>query len=461
MAVKKGVNWLLIGVITLGFVLIVSMLSASDQPDLVKHRNSNKLELPQRADHDTNENTIKTFTASNQELMNQTQGALVALEAAENRLEEKANRLSDESHQYDSIVKQNKQQEQTITELEQKINNMNLEWTQKQTTENLADFGIHTKPLKTHSLTPDTLLEGEGTWISSDQLATAISPEENTGLKKFKAAGNSRNSNNSDTSRHLQTQSNNPSTNSSTRPKPNTEVTPLYTIPYDAILYDAKSLTALLGRIPISGKTQDPFPAKMIIGRDNLLASGFDLPEIHAMIVSGEAFGDWNLSCVRVNITAATFIYQDGSITTHQSKGGDAKIGYISDRQGVPCISGQFVSNAAKYIGGSVGLAALGAVGEAYSEAAQTKIISPSNGTITKFTDQIDHLVAGSAVDSAASEIITWIKDRQQNSFDAVVVPPGAAVSIHIQQEIAINTSPQQRRVRYATSAAAQSHLLE
>lgn len=455
MAVKKGINWLLIGVITVGFVLIVSLLSVSDTSISVKHRDSNKLELPQRADHDTNENTIKTFTASNQALMTQTQDALVALEAAEHRIQEKTDDLSQESQKYDAILEQNKQQQQTITQLEKKLDGMNLQLTQKQT-ENLADFGIDTKLLETQSsltkTSPEIPLEGEGIWISSDQLATAASTEKNTGLNKIKVVSAAKNP--------AASRQPNLKTASSTG-SPKSEVTPLYTIPYDAILYDAKALTALLGRIPIAGKTQDPFPAKMIIGRDNLLASGFDLPEIHAMIVSGEAFGDWNLSCVRVKLTAATFIYQDGSITTHRAKGGESTIGYLSDRQGMPCISGQFVSNAAKYIGSSVGLAALGAVGEAYSESAKTKIISPTSGTLTEFTDQIDHLVAGSAVDSAAGEIITWIKDRQQNSFDAVVVPPGAAVSIHIQEEIAINTSPQQRRVRYASSATSQPTLFE
>lgn len=58
-------------------------------------------------------------------------------------------------------------------------------------------------------------------------------------------------------------------------------------------------MTALLGRVPINGTVTDPYPFKVLIGRDNLTANGIDLPDVEGAIVSGTASGDRTLSCVR------------------------------------------------------------------------------------------------------------------------------------------------------------------
>lgn len=43
-------------------------------------------------------------------------------------------------------------------------------------------------------------------------------------------------------------------------------------------------MTALLGRIPIDGKVTDPYPFKVMIGKDNLTANGIELPDVQGRL---------------------------------------------------------------------------------------------------------------------------------------------------------------------------------
>jgi integrating conjugative element protein (TIGR03752 family) len=233
---------------------------------------------------------------------------------------------------------------------------------------------------------------------------------------------------------------------------PDTEgemVEPIYTIPKDATLTDGLALTALIGRIPVEGETPDPYPVKIYIGKENLLANGHEIPEIEGMIFSGLGFGDWNLSCVNVRLMSATFIFEDGTIVNHSSQG--ESLGYISDPSGVPCVSGRFVTNAPVFLAQRVGLAGLGAAGSAYAEAQQQRQTSSLTGSTTStVVGDINKLVAGEAVQSATDEVSRWLLARQKQSFDAVVVNPGAVVSVHLNRNLAIDKKSLARRLRYA-----------
>ena len=78
-------------------------------------------------------------------------------------------------------------------------------------------------------------------------------------------------------------------------------------------------MTALIGRIPIKGNVDDPYPFKVIVGSDNLAANGLEIPGLDGMIFTGNAIGDWTLSCVRGEIHSVTFVFEDGTIRTLSS----------------------------------------------------------------------------------------------------------------------------------------------
>ena len=75
-------------------------------------------------------------------------------------------------------------------------------------------------------------------------------------------------------------------------------------------------MTALIGRIPVKGRVQDPMPFKVIVGADNLAANGITIPGVAGMVASGVALGDWTLSCATGDITSMSFVFQDGTIRT-------------------------------------------------------------------------------------------------------------------------------------------------
>src|SRR5690606_3898091 len=79
--------------------------------------------------------------------------------------------------------------------------------------------------------------------------------------------------------------------------------TPYYTIPARATGFDAVALTALIGRVPVSGSVVDPFPVKLVLGQDNLAANGHHIPGLDGIILDGIAQGDWTLGCVSVKLT--------------------------------------------------------------------------------------------------------------------------------------------------------------
>ena len=133
----------------------------------------------------------------------------------------------------------------------------------------------------------------------------------------------------------------------------------------------------------------------------------------------------------------------------HSSAG--ETLGYISDPNGVPCVSGKFVTNAPAFLTQRVGLSAIGAAGSAYAEAQQQRETSSLTGSTTStITGDINKLAAGEAVESATREVSQWLLARQKQSFDAVVVRPGVAVSVHLDRSLPLDKSSIIRRVRYA-----------
>lgn len=142
---------------------------------------------------------------------------------------------------------------------------------------------------------------------------------------------------------------------------------PVYTIPQNATLIGSRGMTALLGRVPIDGKVTDPYPFKILIGKENLTANGIELPDIEGAIVSGTATGDWVLSCVRGDVTSITFVFTDGTVRTvptsaRSSDGSNGRannnggsIGWLSDEQGTRLTFVQHMANLLPVFGRDTG----------------------------------------------------------------------------------------------------------
>jgi cell division protein ZapB len=247
---------------------------------------------------------------------------------------------------------------------------------------------------------------------------------------------------------------------------------PYFTIPENSTLIGSTAMTALVGRIPMNGKVTDAMPFKALIGRTNLAANGLEVPEdISGMVVSGIAVGDWTLSCTQGYVQSVTFLFVDGTIRTVSNRtkgaltgntaltgGGVAtteKVGWISDERGVPCISGERITNAASYLSTTVSLKAMEAGAKAAALSQTTTVTNGFGGTTSALTGDPTQFILGNIAAGGVSEISDWIKQRLDNTFDAVYVKPGLPIAVHLDEEIQIDKAPDARRLDYGRSNGA------
>lgn len=235
---------------------------------------------------------------------------------------------------------------------------------------------------------------------------------------------------------------------------------PYFTIPRNATLLGATAFTALVGRIPVKGSVTDPLPFKVLVGRENIAASGLMVPpEVDGVVFSGIAVGDLTMRCATGRLTSATFVFQDGTIRTVSvnSSGGNAggnltnmpSLGTLSDAQGIPCVSGELITNAPTFLAQRIGVMSLETAAAASAAAQTTTTNNGLAGTTTAVTGSLSRFVVGQTGAAGAAEIRKWLDERQQQSFDAIFIKPGIELVLHIDQEITIDYDPHGRKLRY------------
>jgi integrating conjugative element protein (TIGR03752 family) len=239
------------------------------------------------------------------------------------------------------------------------------------------------------------------------------------------------------------------------------EPTPYFTIPENATLTRVTAMTAIVGRVPVDGRVQDPMKFKAIIGRENLAANGFEVPDdVAGIVVSGIAVGDMALSCSEGHVYSLTFVFDDGIIRTVSSKPGstggslrDRSLGYLSDLHGNPCIAGQFVTNAPSVLTDIVLARGASTAARAYGAAQTSTTDSAFTGSTTSsVTGSRGAYVLGQMASSGVDEMTSWLTSRLRNSFDAVVTRAGQKVVLHIEQEIAIDKPSNARRLDHTAA---------
>lgn len=245
---------------------------------------------------------------------------------------------------------------------------------------------------------------------------------------------------------------------------------PVYTVPTNSTLMGSVAMTALIGRVPIDGTVNDPYPFNVLVGPDNLTANGIDIPDVAGAVFSGTASGDWTLSCVRGQVRSITFVFHDGTIRTipedrdgnqqsnqqQNSQGGG--LGWISDPYGIPCVSGERRSNAQQYLGSQALITAAGAgvASLIESDSGQMSYVGAdgSIGTVgISGQEAVGRILAG-----GVQEMSNWVNKLYGQAFAAVYVQPGAKVAVHLEKPLAIDFDPEGRKVDHR---AGESHALE
>ncbi|MFA0965611.1 TIGR03752 family integrating conjugative element protein [Pseudomonas amygdali] len=249
-----------------------------------------------------------------------------------------------------------------------------------------------------------------------------------------------------------------------------------YTLPQNSTLMGSVAMSALIGRVPVDGTVNDPYPFKVLIGPDNLTANGIDLPDVAGAVASGTASGDWTLSCVRGQIKSLTFVFTDGTVRTlpapaqggnqqnnnqnNQNNSGDQQpiqggLGWISDPYGIPCIAGERRSNAQQYIGSQALITAAGAGAASLikTEGSTSSYVSNASGTLGS-TGLSGNEAMGKILTQGVTDVSSWVNKLYGQAFAAIYVLPGAQVSLHIDQELEIDYELKGRKVKYASGAS-------
>ncbi|EXL06501.1 conjugal transfer protein [Brucella anthropi] len=249
---------------------------------------------------------------------------------------------------------------------------------------------------------------------------------------------------------------------------------PVYTVPINSTLIGSISMTALIGRVPIDGTVNDPYPFKILIGPDNLTANGIDLPDVAGAVVSGTASGDWTLSCVRGQIRSMTFVFNDGAIRTVPENGGRKTnrqqssdgvstqdgIGWISDPYGIPCVSGVRRSNAREYLGTQALLTAAGAGAAALANNQRNvTVVAGSGSTVGSVGAGQDAM--NTILSDGVKDMSAWVNKLYGQAFAAVYVQPGAKVAVHIEEPLNIDYDPVGRKVDHRIGGAAYAQDLD
>ena len=236
-------------------------------------------------------------------------------------------------------------------------------------------------------------------------------------------------------------------------------VRPVYTVPRNATLIGSTAMTALVGRVPVQGQVRDPMPFKVITGADNLAANGLTMPGVQGMVWSGTAIGDWTLSCVTGRLDSVTFVFDDGTIRTisgddrgNQGGGTEKPLGWISDEQGIPCITGERKTNAPAFLTQRIGVMAIQAAAEAAASAETTSIVSDAGSVSNSVTGDTGTFVLGKTVSGGSEEVAKWLLERQSQSFDAVFVPAGTRIAIHVDHELQIDLDTTGRKLTHELS---------
>ena len=114
-------------------------------------------------------------------------------------------------------------------------------------------------------------------------------------------------------------------------------------------------------------------------------------------------------------------------------------------------MSGERKTNAPAFLSQRIGVMALQAAGQAAAAAQTTTVVGDSGGVTQSVTGEQGRYVLGRTVAGGSDEVAKWLLERQSQSFDAVFVPAGARLAIHVDRELPIDLDPSGRRLQHAS----------
>ena len=115
----------------------------------------------------------------------------------------------------------------------------------------------------------------------------------------------------------------------------------------------------------------------------------------------------------------------------------------------MPCIRGERKSNAAAYLAQQALLQTSSAAAAAAAAVQTTQQLDALGGTNSIVTGDIERYISGQALAESANTTSHWLERRANQEFDAVVIPAGQTIAIHVNQELHIDYDHGGRKLSY------------
>lgn len=266
-------------------------------------------------------------------------------------------------------------------------------------------------------------------------------------------------------------------TGTETGEKKENTLVPVYTVPENSTLLGVTAATALIGRIPFNNTVSSPYPFQIVIGAKNLATNGIRIPNLKGMVVGGTATGDYTLRCVIGQINSVTYTFTDGTIRTisgndqgsnnassgssgsggqQSPTGATGGLGFIADSQGVPCVSGEYITNIGEYLAQTMAINGAAGAAEAFAQGQEsiTQNTDGSTNSVVAGGSSSMKYMAGKALGAGVQSGSDVLAQRQQGAYDAIYVQPGAKLEIHITKQLEIDYDKKGRKVSHVQNVS-------
>ncbi len=92
------------------------------------------------------------------------------------------------------------------------------------------------------------------------------------------------------------------------------------------------------------------------------------------------------------------------------------------------------------------------AAANAAAQSETTTLLSNAGTVSNTVTGDAGKYILGKTVSGSAQEIAQWLQERQAQSFDAVFVPAGIELAIHVDHELPIDFHANGRKLHHANA---------
>ena len=110
---------------------------------------------------------------------------------------------------------------------------------------------------------------------------------------------------------------------------------------------------------------------------------------------------------------------------------------------------GERKTNAPQFLASQFLLSGAAAAADGLAQG-QTTTVVDGNSVIGAVTGNQGKFILGQALGGGLKETTAWLRDRFGQTFDAIYVPPGHPIAVHLNQAIEIDYEPDGRKVKYA-----------